>query len=212
VGLGCTQLITLMHGESAATSSSHIRALLACMQAPTALELGGPTYVTSASYDVVMRSVGAAVALVDAVVQRAKVCTRAFGPAAMLLCAVAVRCTVRTWQAPQISLREDFDISFRQPVPVCPVVECARDQDIHRLKLVVKRAHCQARARVCRMAKRAPRSASCARLATTRRRCSRWAFASLAASRSRRATRRRATGCRRARPPNAFDVLLVLGT
>ena len=43
-------------------------------QAPTHLETSGPTYVTHATYDVVMSSVGAAVALVDAVVQRAEVC------------------------------------------------------------------------------------------------------------------------------------------
>ena len=43
------------------------------LQAPTHLEMGGPTYVTSASYETVMRSVGAATALVDAVVQRSLV-------------------------------------------------------------------------------------------------------------------------------------------
>lgn len=43
------------------------------VQAPTEIEESGPTYVTTASYDAVLNSVGAALALVDEVVEQAKV-------------------------------------------------------------------------------------------------------------------------------------------
>ena len=63
------------------------------MQAPTHLETGGPTYITSASYDTVMRSVGATVALVDKTVQAAKVCFLATAEASLLAACPALPVT-----------------------------------------------------------------------------------------------------------------------
>lgn len=43
------------------------------MQAPLDLEASGPTYVTQSSYELVLNSAGAALALVDEVVEQSKV-------------------------------------------------------------------------------------------------------------------------------------------
>jgi hypothetical protein len=43
------------------------------VQAPLEVEISGPTYVTAASYDIVLSSTGAVLGLVDEVVEQAKV-------------------------------------------------------------------------------------------------------------------------------------------